>query len=246
MASKTTNWNKTAEKRQKQSEFMQGNKFAFGSKRTAAHKRKMSVVMKGVNSSVAKRQKQSEFMRGNKNLLGHKHSDETKRKLKVSSARYKHSEEAKKKISAALGGLEKSEDHKKKLSESAKQLWNDPIHHKKQRRLMALGNVIKPNKSEIKLMELLESIQPKDWKYVGDGSLVIAGKNPDFINVNGKKLIIEMFGDYWHRNDSVRKRAAIFRPFGFRTLVIWEHELKNEVEVIKKIMRFAAGARSNG
>lgn len=97
-----------------------------------------------------------------------------------------------------------------------------------------------PNKPERKLLELLDTYYPGEWKYVGDGQVVIDGKIPDFINVNGQKKIIEMFGDYWHRNDDTEQRTAFFKDFGYDTLVIWESELKDRRVALKKIAVFAA------
>lgn len=128
---------------------------------------------------------------------------------------------------------------RKKMSDSQKLLWANPKHYRVQQSKMAQGSRLqRPNKKEVKLLNLLDSLYPGDWKYVGDGALIINGKNPDFVNVNGKKLIVELFGDYWHRNDSPRKRMGVFRPYGFRTLVVWERELNNCSLLASKINRF--------
>jgi hypothetical protein len=93
------------------------------------------------------------------------------------------------------------------------------------------------NKSETIVLNLLNQIFPKEWKYTGDLSLMINGKNPDFVNKNNNK-IIELYGDYWHRNDNPQDRIDIFKPFGYDTLVIRECELKDINKVIKKIIKF--------
>jgi len=97
---------------------------------------------------------------------------------------------------------------------------------------------LKPSNPEQYLLEILDSFWPSLWKYTGDGSLWINGKNPDFICNNGKKLIIELFGDYWHRGQDPKDREAIFSPFGYKTLVIWEHELKDFNLVVNRIESF--------
>ncbi len=175
------------------------------------------------------------------NSLRHKGkvtSEETKRKMSL-AAKGRDTSEASKVSADLRRGTKHNKETKRKMSVAQKRLWGDPIWHKKQQTRMARGNrLARPNKVEIKLFDLLDSIQPGDWKYVGDGSLILAGKNPDFVNVNGKKLLIELFGDHWHRHDSPKKRAAIFKPFGFRTLVIWERELENRPVLIRKINRF--------
>jgi hypothetical protein len=68
--------------------------------------------------------------------------------------------------------------------------------------------------------------------------MVIAGKCPDFINCNGEKKIIELFGDYWHLGENPQERIDEFKPFGFDTLVIWEKELKNANGLKEKLLNF--------
>lgn len=121
------------------------------------------------------------------------------------------------------------ENHRKTTEE----LWQDPEYIAKQR----ASRNIKPNKAEKKLDKFLQRILPDEYKYVGDFSFMIETKNPDFININGKKKIIELFGDYWHKGDDGKKRAAIFKKYGYDTLIIWEHELKDE-NLKNKIIEF--------
>ena len=105
---------------------------------------------------------------------------------------------------------------------------------------------IKPTKPEICLENILEKFFPK-YEYTGDFSYLIGRKNPDFINnVNGQKKIIEMFGDYWHsktrtgrtKKQEENQRIKHFAKHGYKTLIIWESELKNIEKVIQKIQMF--------
>lgn len=95
----------------------------------------------------------------------------------------------------------------------------------------------KPNRKEKYLSSLLQEIFPNEWKYVGNGKLVINGKIPDFVNVNGKKQIIELYGEYWHKGADTHTREKLFAEFGYETLIIWEHELNNPIKVLAKIKR---------
>ena len=36
------------------------------------------------------------------------------------------------------------------------------------------------------------------YKYVGDGYTWIAGRCPDYLNINGKKEVVEVFSRWWH------------------------------------------------
>ena len=78
--------------------------------------------------------------------------------------------------------------------------------------------------------------------------ITLAGLVPDFVNIDGKKEIIEVFGDYWH--DSTKRdlswhatelgRIMAYQAIGYKCLIIWEHELKelSEEQLINKIKLF--------
>jgi very-short-patch-repair endonuclease len=100
------------------------------------------------------------------------------------------------------------------------------------------GMVIRPNKPE----KILSVLLNKDYKYVGDGSFIINGFNPDFINCNGQKKIIELYGDYWHNLPDYKERDKCriksYKKYGYKTLIIWEHELKNLRQLNNKLIKF--------
>lgn len=109
-----------------------------------------------------------------------------------------------------------------------------------------LGNNLQPNKQETKLNDIIQSICPNEYKYVGNGEFILGGRCPDFINCNGQKKIIELFGDYWHdkkitgceNEQEEYQRKDHFAKYGFQTLVIWEKELSNKDLLINKIKEF--------
>jgi len=144
-----------------------------------------------------------------------------------------HTEEANRKNSDAHKGKRLS-PKTEFTSDLLKGRYQDPAYVQK----MAKAWNIKPNKPESCLNNLLEGLYPGQWKYTGDFSFTINGKCPDFVNCNGQKKIIELFGDYWHRGQNPQDRIDTFRPFGYETLVIWEHELKNIDSVIERIRGF--------
>ena len=137
-------------------------------------------------------------------------------------------------------GRKHTDETKQKQSDSKKLNWEDPNYREPQARAIIQGstNMPRPNKMEQKLGRFLDNRFPGDWKYVGDGSVILGRKNPDFINVNGRKLIIELFGDYWHEGEDPADRSRAFEPYGFRTLVIWQSEMKNLLAVGSKIREF--------
>lgn len=96
----------------------------------------------------------------------------------------------------------------------------------------------RPNKQEDYLMNLLENLYPKEWKYVGNGEVIIEGKNPDYININGKKKIIELFGNRWHEKKEEKERIDIFAKYGYKTLIIWSSELSSKKKLLNKLNNF--------
>ena len=97
-----------------------------------------------------------------------------------------------------------------------------------------------PNKQERIVLEILESLYLTKYKFVGNFSIWIDGKNPDFINEKDKK-IIEFFGSHWHKDEDEKIRKDHFEKNGYKTLIVWDHELKNLEKVKDKIILFQEG-----
>ncbi len=127
-----------------------------------------------------------------------------------------------------------SDSHREKISKAKKENYKNPDFCK----MMGQAWGLKPNKPETLMLDLLNNLYPNQWKFTGDFSFTINGKAPDFVNCNGQKKIIEVFGDYWHKGQNPQDRINVFKPFGYETLVIWEHELKEPKAVIDKIHNF--------
>ena len=75
------------------------------------------------------------------------------------------------------------------------------------------------------------------FKYVGDGSLWI-GKgralNPDFIQADGQKIVVEVFGEYWHslllnpkmvKTGDLNYRKNHYKKYGWIPYFIWDTDL---------------------
>ncbi len=100
----------------------------------------------------------------------------------------------------------------------------------------------KPNSLEKGFQEIIEKLFPNEYKYVGNGEIWIGGKNPDFINVNGKKIVLEVFGNYWHNIEDVQTREKHFEKYGFQCLCIWESDFYNRLEWVEQnLLRFHNG-----
>lgn len=124
---------------------------------------------------------------------------------------------------------------KTKVSNLRKEQWQNAAFSK----MMWESWDVKPNKSEIFLQSILDKYFPNEWKYVGNGQLIIGRKCPDFTNINGKKALIELYGTYWHRGEDPMERINLFMEYGYNTLVIWESELKDKDALVQKIKDFS-------
>jgi len=182
----------------------------------------------------------------NKNRKHKPHSEETKKKIgKSMEGKNKGTweelygvEGARKRRENHKGmtGKHHSEKAKRKIGKSRRKLWQNPEYREKQLKAIFAGYDLRPTKPERRLRNRLNHLFPNEYKYVGDGTFWIGCKNPDFININGQKKVIEMFGNYWHSKKvtgvSIKKhencRVRHFAKYGFRTLIVWECELRRE------------------
>lgn len=138
-------------------------------------------------------------------------------------------------------------EHRARVSSTLKTLWQDSEFRSWAIYRGLRTRSIKPTKPERELRDIINIACPNEYMYVGDGRFIIDGLSPDFVNINGKKKLVELFGDYFH-SDAVRLpyrrteqgRIEAFRTFGYDCLVIWEHDLKNKdvAELISMVREF--------
>lgn len=259
------------ETKQKIRENMLGEKNPrFGKHCSDITKQKISAVHLGKHLSAEHRKKISEH--NARTMMGKHHSDAVKQKLRIAHLGKRHTEECKRKMSELrkgksnagafkkgqvswMKGRHPSDETIQKMRENnlgkhhsdftkqkIKDLWKDEDFAKK----MFESIHAKPNGLELYLDFILQNYFQDEWKYVGDGQVFVEGLCPDFINVNGKKKIIELFGEHWHEGKQVRYnnteegRKKVFSEIGYDTLIIWSRELDNEIKVIEKIRNFMA------
>jgi G:T-mismatch repair DNA endonuclease (very short patch repair protein) len=196
----------------------------------------MKLAHLGKKHTVETRAKISESHLGEKNPNYGKHpSPETRVKLVASRTGSKNHQY----------GKPRTQETRAKISNSLKGEYN--FNYGKPResyivRKIMQSNRVKPNKAELRLQHILETHFPGQWRFVGDGHLIIGGLCPDFLNINNKKEIIELFGSYWHSEKQVKRanqteagRIKHYEAYSFRCLIVWENELKDEVILVQKI-----------
>jgi len=103
-------------------------------------------------------------------------------------------------------------------------------------------NIKKPTKPEKRFINICEKYN-LPYKYVGNGKFWIENINPDFVEVNGKKICIEVFGHYWHSPLLNRKvdwehtyvgRKAKLNEYGWKCIVFWDNEI-NEKTILERL-----------
>lgn len=110
------------------------------------------------------------------------------------------------------------------------------------------SRVKKPNKLEQRLVYLFEENRIP-FRYCGDGDVIIGGKCPDFINYNGRKQVLELFGRAFHDpkhplkaripyHQTEEGTIEHYKRYGFDCFVIWDNELKTPDEVVERIKRW--------
>lgn len=169
------------------------------------------------------------------------HSSESKLKMREAKLGTTRSEEAKKKQSDSMKKKWRDSGYAESVSigtsKAKKEQWKDPVFARK----MMEAWQVKPNSVEEKLGILLGI----DYEYVGDGKFSIEGYIPDFININGKKHIVEMNGCYWHCCEKCgfgdivlpngltsfeiwerdKSKQQTFEKYGYKVTTVWEHDL---------------------
>ena len=163
--------------------------------------------------------------------LGRHHTPESIEKMRRAKLGKHHTLEAKEKMSRTHN----TPEVKRKHSECLKRLYEDPEFLKKKSK--GLRSKTKPEKH---LEKLLQSLYPNEFKYNGryDCGISIDRMIPDFVNVNGRKQVIDMHGSYWHKGEDATVRQKRYAKYGYSSLIVWENELENEDKVVQKVVEF--------
>jgi hypothetical protein len=104
-------------------------------------------------------------------------------------------------------------------------------------------SISRPTSYEKKLLKLIDE-NKLAYIFTGDGQVWIGNSNPDFINCNGGKKVIEVFESFFKikRFGSVekykRQKVENYGKFGFKVMFIDEKDLKDEQVCINKIKEF--------
>lgn len=184
-------------------------------------------------------------------LKGVPRSEETKKKLSIANKGNKHSKESRlkmslakigkmtgdfnpakqpsvrKKISASKKGKPRSEETKKKISKAlmGRKLTKEHIKNMMRRRI--------PSSLEKKFEDIVVR-NNLPYKYTGNGSFIIGNCNPDFININGEKIAVEVYSRFYKEKDGRKidkwkqTRSTKFAEYGWSIIYFDETEVKED------------------
>jgi hypothetical protein len=103
----------------------------------------------------------------------------------------------------------------------------------------------RPNNLEVHFLDFIQRNR-MPYRYTGNGEVWIGNHNPDFINVNGEKKVIELFGKYWHgekrmgmdKKEHEEDIVSHYSNYGFKCIIFWCYEIYElaEEELLKRIV----------
>ena len=200
----------------------------FGQHRNKETRKKISKTKKGQHPSEETKQKISNAMRGEKNhKYGKHHSKETRKKIS----------EVLKKRGGGFGGKHHSAETLKKMSDIKERKKASQITKAKLREIRKHRKIPKHHTKPELIFEQICKKHNLPFKYTGDSTFWIHNINPDFVECNGKKIAVEIFGDYWHspllnyklkEKSTLTYRKKILKKYGWELIVLWESDLKRE------------------
>lgn len=98
-----------------------------------------------------------------------------------------------------------------------------------------------PSSLEEKFQEIIDK-HNLPYKFVGNGSFMIGRKNPDFINVNGEKIAIEVYAKYYKLRhyqtieEWKEERRKVFKEYGWEVLFFDAMQV-NESNILRELRR---------
>ncbi|MFH1547535.1 MAG: NUMOD3 domain-containing DNA-binding protein [bacterium] len=165
-------------------------------------------------------------------LMGHEVTQKTRDKISTSKTGTILSEETRRNQSLARKKYLQENPHEmERLIKQLEDVRNDPEMYKK---IFARK---KMSKEERRMQGILYSLS-LPYEYVGNFQMRIGKRFPDFVDKSSRK-IIEVFGDYWHKNDNPQDKIDYYQENGYSCLVIWASEMYTQQEkTIQKILDF--------
>jgi len=115
-------------------------------------------------------------------------------------------------------------EYKNRVKNSFKKKWKDKEWKEKQLEKMFKGMENRPTSLEKEMIDLIKR-NNLPYKYTGDGDFWIGKKNPDFVNINGEKKLIEIGCKYYKKRSDgsvesyIKNRSGHFAKYGWKSYI---------------------------
>ena len=108
---------------------------------------------------------------------------------------------------------------KEKIGRASFLRWRDPqFRHKATQGGMRTSH-LRPTIPELRLIKIIEDYD-LPFTYNGNrGNLIVGGLCPDFYSNNGYRCLVEVYGDYWHQNDT-KNRKEVYSSYNYKVLIL--------------------------
>ncbi len=130
------------------------------------------------------------------------------------------------------------EDVREQVGKTLKHQWQNSEFRETHIGGSLKGITKRPTSLEKQLISIIER-EGLPYKYTGDGSFLIGWKNPDFVNVNGAKVCIEVANHFHHPDPWAEKRKAHFAKYGWQCYIFFpkDRDALDEQEVLATLRR---------
>lgn len=120
-----------------------------------------------------------------------------------------------------LNGRKLTDIHKNKIREASIRLFKNKEYREKRLSEMLNSLIKRPTSYEKKIISVIKKYN-LPYKYVGNGEFWIGSpsQNPDFVNINGEKKLIEVGNVYHHQGDYVEKRKKNYLKYGWKSFFL--------------------------
>jgi hypothetical protein len=132
-----------------------------------------------------------------------------------------------------------------KQIEMVRQQWAMMPSDKRQQRIIdfvlagqkAARCIPSPNGQEQQLETILV---PLGFRFVGNGTLWVGTKNPDFVHET-QSVVVEFFGRRFHQHDEGRARRRYLARRGFKMMIVRAIHLQNPACIKRRAARMLGG-----
>lgn len=122
---------------------------------------------------------------------------------------------------------------KKCLKKGFSNLWQNKEYKERMIKASLKGLIKRPTSLEKDMINLIKK-HNLPYKYTGNGSFLIGYKNPDFININGEKKLIEVGNFYHHQGNYIQERREHFAKYGWKSFIFIGDKL-DETKILKEM-----------